>query len=85
MQDYDERRMFPGNGKSWMICLEPLSIERATWGRRLPKLLALTPRIPAVTASFSGKRQHYGRFVRRSTTQTLIPGFQVRHGRPFDL
>jgi hypothetical protein len=62
-----------------------LCIERATWGRRLPKLLALTPRIPAVTASFSGRRQHYGRFVRRSTTQTLIPGFQVRHGRPFDL
>jgi UDP-glucose 4-epimerase len=35
--------------------------------------------------AFSREWQHHGRSVRRSSTQTLIPGFQVRHGRPFDL
>ena len=79
------RRVFPANGKNCMICPEILSIERATCSPRLPKLLALTPRLPAVTASISGERQHHGHFVRRSSTQTLVPGFQVWHGRLFDL
>src|SRR5215217_8409213 len=34
---------------------------------------------------FSREWQHHGCFVRRSSTQTLIPGFQVSHGRTFDL